>query len=136
VRDLREERGLVSHISVSNMTQRLQGTFYISAQLPVENLQEWKPRSRNTSALSRQNRLQRQSLPVCGRKLRTGLFGNETPSERAGLYGYYQSMVGDLEPTLITQLLFKPWIPLTSSRLLSSIYPDAYGIVVLKPAEQ
>lgn len=38
VRELREERGLVSSISASNMTQRLQGTFYISAQLPVENL--------------------------------------------------------------------------------------------------
>jgi len=30
VRDLREERGLVSGISVSNMTQRMQGIFYIS----------------------------------------------------------------------------------------------------------
>jgi len=29
-------------------------------------------------------------------------FGNETPSERAGLYGYYQSMVGDLEPAFNT----------------------------------
>jgi len=74
VRDLQEERGLVSHISVSNMTQRLQGTFYFSSVASGKFCRQWKPRSRNTSALSRQNRLQRQSLPVCGRKLRTGLF--------------------------------------------------------------
>lgn len=39
VRDLREERGLVSSISVSNMSNQ-QGTFYISAKCAVENLAE------------------------------------------------------------------------------------------------
>src|SRR5579883_180687 len=38
VRDLREEQGLVSHISVTNLTQQLQGTFYISAQCDEENI--------------------------------------------------------------------------------------------------
>ena len=38
VQDLREEKGLVSSISVSNMTQRLGGVFSISAQLATENL--------------------------------------------------------------------------------------------------
>ncbi|NJR66495.1 MAG: insulinase family protein, partial [Leptolyngbyaceae cyanobacterium CRU_2_3] len=37
IRDLREERGLVSAISVSNMTYTHQGLFYINAQLPAEN---------------------------------------------------------------------------------------------------
>lgn len=37
-RNLREERGLVSHIGVSNMTQTHQGVFYVSARLPAENI--------------------------------------------------------------------------------------------------
>ncbi|NES66251.1 MAG: insulinase family protein, partial [Okeania sp. SIO2D1] len=40
VRDLREERGLVYSIGVSNMSHRHQGVFYISARLPEENLAE------------------------------------------------------------------------------------------------
>jgi zinc protease len=40
IQDLREQRRLVSSISVSHMTQRLQGVFYIAARLPVEHLAE------------------------------------------------------------------------------------------------
>ena len=38
--DLREDQGLVSHISVSNMTQNVQGMFYIAAKLKKENIPE------------------------------------------------------------------------------------------------
>ena len=39
-RELREEKGLVNQIGVSNMTQTHQGVFYISAALPTENIPE------------------------------------------------------------------------------------------------
>lgn len=137
VRQLREERGLVSQISVSNMTQRLQGTFYISAQLPVENLQ-------TVEAAIAQHIRTIQTEPVTEvelARIRTQvanrfIFGNETPSQRAGLYGYYQSMVGDLEPAFNyparIQALDTADIIKAAQEYLS---PDAYGVVVLKPTE-
>jgi zinc protease len=136
VRDLREERGLVSSVSVSNMTQRLQGTFYISAHCAVENLPAVE------SAIAQHiNRLQTETIAeaeierVRKRVANRFIFGNETPSDRAGLYGYYQCMVGDLEPAFdypnhiraqnATDLMQ------ASQKYLS---PDAYGVVVMKPA--
>ena len=136
VRELREERGLVSQISVSNMTQKLQGTFYISAHLPVENLEA-------VEALIAQHVHTLQTQPVTEAEIarvRTQvanrfIFGNETPSNRAGLYGYYQSMLGDLEPAFnysaIIQTLDTSDILNAAKKYLS---PDAYGIVVVKPA--
>ncbi|MCV3213970.1 insulinase family protein [Plectonema radiosum NIES-515] len=136
VRDLREERGLVSSVSVSNMTQRLQGTFYISAHCAVENLPAVE------SAIAHQiSRLQTQIIVpaeierVRKRVANRFIFGNETPSDRAGLYGYYQSMVGDLEPAFDypnhIQAQNATDLMQASQKYLS---PDAYGVVVMKPA--
>lgn len=136
VRDLREERGLVSSVSVSNMTQRLQGTFYISAHCAVENLPAVE------SAIAQHiSRLQTEIITtaeiekVRKRVANRFIFGNETPSDRAGLYGYYQSMVGDLEPAFDypnhIQAQNATDLMQASQKYLS---PDAYGVVVMKPA--
>ncbi len=136
VRDLREERGLVSSISVSNMTQRLQGTFYISAQLPVENLQTVETAIAQhihtiQTQLVQEAEIARVSTQVANRFV----FGNETPSDRAGLYGYYQSMLGDLEPAFnypaTIQALNAAALQSAAQQYLS---PTAYGVVALKPA--
>ena len=136
VRDLREERGLVDHISVSNMTQHLQGTFYISAQLPVENLEIVE-----NAIASHIHKLQNE--PVGEAEIaRIGtqvanrfIFSNETPSDRANLYGYYQSMLGNLEPALTYPAKIQA---LNTDDLLASaqqyLSPTAYGIVAIKPA--
>ncbi len=136
VRDLREERGLVSHISVSNMTQRLQGTFYISAQLPAENLEIVE------AAIAQQiHTLQTQPVQEAEiARIRTQVanrfvFGNEAPSDRANLYGYYQSMLGNLEPGLnypaAIQSLDTTGLLAAAQQYLS---PNAYGVVAIKPA--
>jgi zinc protease len=99
VRDLREERGLVSSISVSNMTYTRQGLFYISAQLPTENLAA-------VEAAIVQHIQALQAEPISEAELRRVqtlvanryIFGNETPSDRANLYGYYHAVMGDLAP--------------------------------------
>lgn len=136
VRDLREERGLVSSISVSNMTQRLQGTFYISAQLPVENLQTVETAIAQhihtiQTQLVQAAEIARVSTQVANRFV----FGNETPSDRAGLYGYYQSMLGDLEPAFnypaTIQSLNAADLQTAARQYLS---PTAYGVIALKPA--
>lgn len=134
-RDLRENRRLVSHIGVSNMTQRLQGLFYISAQLPVENVAD-------VEAAIAQHIRTLQTEPVASSEIarvRTQvanrfIFGNETPSDRANLYGYYQSMMGDLAPALNylarIQALDAVDLQAAAQRYLS---PDAYGVLVTKP---
>lgn len=135
VRDLREERGLVSHISVSNMTQRLQGTFYISAALPVENLATVEAAiAQHIQTVCTQPvqefELERIRTQVANRFI----FGNETPSDRASLYGYYQSMVGNLEPAFDYPNQIRA---LDTDNLLAAaqqyLSPEAYGVVVLKP---
>jgi zinc protease len=135
VRDLREERGLVSSISVSNMTYTQQGLFYISAQLPLENLEVVE-----TAILDHIRRLHNDPVAESEiQRVRTlvanrYVFGNETPSERASLYGYYQSVLGDLAPAFSypaqIQALNAHDLQTAAQRYLS---PEAYRAVILKP---
>jgi predicted Zn-dependent peptidase len=136
VRDLREERQLVTHIGVSNMTQRLQGIFYISAQLPEENLAEVEEaiaqhiRTFQTELVA-DSEIARIRTQVANRFI----FGNEKPSDRTSLYGYYQSQLGDLAPALNyparIQALEAIDLQIAAQQYLS---PEAYGIVTIKPA--
>lgn len=136
VRDLREERQLVSHIGVSNMTQRLQGVFYISAQLPTENLAVVEEAiaqhiHRFQTELVAETDIARIRTQVANRFI----FGNEKPSDRTGLYGYYQCQLGDLTPALKyperIQAIEASDIQNAAQKYLSS---EAYGIVTIKPA--
>ncbi|WP_414545999.1 M16 family metallopeptidase [Nostoc sp. CCY0012] len=135
VRDLREERGLVTSIAVSNMSNVLQGTFYISAKCEVENLPAVEEAiAQHIRTLQTELISEKEIARVRRRVANRFIFGNETPGDRAGLYGYYQSMIGDLEPAFnypnhiqsqeATDLL------LAANQYLC---PEAYGVVVLKP---
>jgi zinc protease len=135
VRDLREERRLVTSISVSNMTQQLQGLFYIQAKCAVENLQAVEEaiaqhiRKLHTEMVT-ESEIERVRKRVANRFI----FANETPSDRAGLYGYYQSMLGDLEPAFNYPSSIESQdatdLMQAAKQYLS---PDAYGVVVMKP---
>lgn len=138
IRDLREERGLVSQISVSNMTQQLQGTFYISAQLPVENLQIVEEAiAQHIHTLQTQPVQETEIARIRTQVANRFIFSNETPSDRASLYGYYQSLVGDLEPAFNYPAAIQA---LDTNDLLSAaqqyLSANAYGVVVLKPAQK
>jgi predicted Zn-dependent peptidase len=135
VRDLREDQGLISGISVSNMSFVTQGVFYISAHLPVEQLESVEAeiirhiQTLRTELVS-ETELNRVRTLVANRYV----FGNETPGDRAGLYGYYQAIVGDLIPAIHypkrIQSLTTEDLREAALRYLS---PEAYGLVVLKP---
>jgi zinc protease len=137
VKDLREDRGLVSSISVSNMTQRLGGVFSISAQLATENIEAVEAaiighiRTLQTELVT-DAEISRIRTQVANRFI----FGNETPSDRASLYGYYQSMVGDIAPALnyaaCIQAQTAEDIREAAVKYLS---PDAMGVVVIRPNE-
>jgi zinc protease len=135
VRDLREERGLVTSINVSNMTNQLQGTFYISAKCAVENLQAVEAAIAQHIRILHTELVSESEIARIRRRVANRfIFGNETPSDRAGLYGYYQSMIGDLEPAFNyphhIQSQDATDLMQAAKQYLS---PDAYGVVVLKP---
>ena len=135
VRDLREEKGLVSSISVSNITQRLQGTFYISATLPVENLAQVEAAiAQHINTIQTQPVAEWEIARIRTQVANRFIFANETPSDRAGLYGYYQSMVGNLAPAFDypsrIQALDVSVMQTAAQKYLS---PNAYGAVILKP---
>ncbi|MGK7921282.1 MAG: M16 family metallopeptidase [Trichodesmium sp.] len=134
VRDLREERGLVSSIGVSNMSHRHQGVFYVSARLPEENLAEVE------AAIAHHiHTIQQESVTETEiKRIRTlvanrFVFANETPSDRANLYGYSHSIVGDLGSALTypqnIQALESSDIQQAALKYLAV---DAYGVVVFR----
>ncbi|CEJ45978.1 M16 family metallopeptidase [Umezakia ovalisporum] len=135
VRDLREERGLVNSVSVSNMTNKLQGTFYISAQCAVENLPAVEEAIAEHMGILQTELVSDKEIARVGRWVANKfIFANETPSDRAGLYGYYQSMMGDLEPALNypNHIRSQDAIKLIKAAK-QYLSPDAYGVVVFKP---
>ena len=137
VRELREDRGLVSGISVSNMTYMQQGLFYISAQLPAENLPVVE-----AAIVEHIQRIQTEPISDFEiDRIRTlvanrYVFGNETPSDRANLYGYYQAVIGDLLPALEYPARVEA---LSAADLQASaqqyLPPTAYSVVTLKPSQ-
>nr|ADO19298.1 peptidase M16-like protein [Nostoc flagelliforme str. Sunitezuoqi] len=135
VRDLREERGLVTSISVSNMSNELQGIFYISAKCAVENLPVVEDAiAQHIGKLQTELVTESEIARIRRRVANKFVFANETPSDRSGLYGYYQSLVGDLEPAFnypaIIQSQDATDLMQAAKEYLS---PDAYGVVFVKP---
>ncbi|MCL2935369.1 MAG: pitrilysin family protein [Trichodesmium sp. St15_bin1_1] len=135
VRDLREERGLVFSIGVNNTSYRHQGCFYISAILAEENLVEVEAAIANHIHTIQQESVTEAEI----KRIRTlvakrFIFANETPSDRANLYGYYHSLVGDLLPALNypqnIQAFESSDIQQAALKYLST---DAYGVVVFRP---
>jgi zinc protease len=97
VQELREDRGLVTHIGASNMTHTAQGVFWISAHLPIENISAVE-----SAILKHIQKLHEQLVSVAEldqikrQTINQFIFGNETPSSRAGLYGYSHAVFGNL----------------------------------------
>ncbi len=137
VQDLREGRGLVTSISASNMTYRHQGLFCVSAHLPVENLEIVE-----AAIVQHIQKLQAEFVTDFElSRVRTQvanhfIFRNETPSDRSGLYGYYQSQIGSLEPAFNYPTHIQS---LTTAELQAAaqtyLPTSAYGIVTIKPGE-
>jgi zinc protease len=135
VRDLREERGLVSSISVSNMSNRLQGIFYISAKCAVENLPVVEDAiAQHISRLQTELVTESEIARIRRRVANRFIFGNETPSDRSGLYGYYQSLVGNLEPAFNYPAIIQSQDATDLMQVAKDyLSPDAYGVVFVKP---
>ncbi len=133
--DLLERQQIVNGISASNMTFGNQGVFYISAQVPVDALA-----AAEAAILEHIQRLHAdpitaaELLRVQTQVANRYIFSSETPGDRAGLYGYYQAMTGDIRhaldyPEQIRQVTAED-VRTAVRRYLPS---QAYGVVTLKP---
>jgi predicted Zn-dependent peptidase len=118
------------------MTQGVQGIFYISAQLPTENIPQVEAaiaehiRKIQVEAVT-EAELSRIRTQVANRFI----FSNERPSDRANLYGYYYSQLRDLEPALkYPSYIQSIEVADIQAAAQSYLSPNAYGIVVMKPA--
>ncbi|MGF1461041.1 MAG: M16 family metallopeptidase [Leptolyngbyaceae cyanobacterium] len=135
VQDLREQQQLVMGISASNMSYWQQGVFSITAQLPTDHIDQVEARIIEHIARLHEtpitlDELQRVQTQVANRYV----FGSESPSDRAGLYGYYQTLVGQLHhaltyPARIQQLSLVD-IQTAAQTYLS---PTAYGALHILP---
>ncbi|MEL6333942.1 MAG: pitrilysin family protein, partial [Cyanobacteria bacterium J06626_26] len=137
VQDLRETRALVNSISTSNITYGEQGVFYISANLATEQLETVETEvlehiQRLHDELVSEAELSRVRTQVANRYV----FGNETSSDRASMYGYYHALTGDIEnalnyPTAIRtvnaemiQTAVRRYLPITAYGALR-LHPEA-----------
>lgn len=134
-RDLREERQWVTSIGASNVTKGVQGMFYIGAQLPSEKIEAVEEAiaqhlERFRTELVAEADLARIRTKTANRFI----FGNERPSDRANLYGYYYSQMQDLEPALTyTERLQAVTAQDVRDAAQRYLTPDAFAIVVVHP---
>ncbi len=135
VQDLRETRSLVTSISAGNTDYWAQGIFTVSARLSEENLEVVEAailqhiRELQTD-LAKASEIQRVQTQVANRFV----FGNERPGDRTGLYGYYQTLIGDLEPAFhYPEIIRNVTAEDVQEAALRHLPTDAYSRVIIRP---
>jgi zinc protease len=131
VQELREDRGLVTHVGASNMSHTAQGLFWVSAHLPIENiavveqaiLEQIQALHDEPVTTAELDQIKRQTINQF-------IFGTETPSSRAGLYGHSHAVFGNLAEGLsyteriqsinraTLQIVAQTFLPVTQYRTL------------------
>lgn len=130
--DLRENRRLVTRISANNMTNKIQGVFSVSAQLPKENITEVKDAIiSHLREIQLHGVTQKELNRVCQIVANQFIFQSEKPSDKTNLYGYYYSLLNSINPALeyatsIRNLTVED-IQKAAQQFLNL---DAYGVVM------
>ncbi len=135
VRQLREEQGLVSRVGAGNLSYRLQGLFQVGAHLPEDHLETVE-----TAILQEVRRLQDELVSelemerIRKQVANRFVFGSERPSDRANLYGYFQALVGDVDPAIAypeaVRSLSREDLREAAQKYLN---PEAFGVVIVRP---
>jgi predicted Zn-dependent peptidase len=134
-RRLREQERLVTQISASNLTQGIQGAFYISAQLDTQNLAQVEKAIIEEIVKIQEDGITEAELErIQTQAINRHIFSSEKPSDRANLYGYYYSQMQDLTHALnypqLIQNITRDKIQQAARKYLN---PNAYGIVIMRP---
>jgi zinc protease len=135
VRELREERQLVQAISSSFSLQRESGLFTITAWMEPQNLERVEALigDRLTELVS--HPISHVELARCKRLLCNDYaFSTETPSQLAGLYGYYHT-IAQAELAVSYPKRIRSFQPGDIQKLASQyLSPYHYAATVLRPA--
>jgi predicted Zn-dependent peptidase len=134
VSKLREEKHLVLDISSSFSLQKDSSLFTIDAWLDSKNLRTVENLIREEIYQLHSKPISETELTTCKRSLSNDyIFSTETPSQLAGLYGYYQT-IAKVEYSLkypeIINVLSAQELQRYASQYLS---PEHYAIALLQP---
>jgi zinc protease len=134
VRDLREERQLVTGIGVSNSSYAWQGMFTISVQLPTANLAEVEQRIIEQVGNLHHTEISEAEIDRVRRQVANRhIFANETPSARSGLYGYYQAVAGNYQAGIdYPQHIRSISAAAIQQSVRTYLSPTAYGVVTVR----
>ena len=135
VRELREEKQLVLDVCSEFSLQQDSSLFTIATWLASEDL-------RDVESLVRERIFQLQTEPISIAELDRAkrllinnyIFSLETPSQLAGIYGFYNTIATAKQSVLYPQIiagLDSGQLQQIANRYLSS---DRYGITILKPS--
>ena len=140
VDDLVERRHLASSVSVRNMTYGHQGVFYISATVAATNAIEAGLAETEAAILAHVAKL--HETPIAPSELdrvkrqvaNRYVFASETPSDRAGIYGYHQAMTGDIRHALdYPKQIHQISAQAVQSAVQQRLPLHAFGVMSLKP---
>lgn len=134
IRELREERNLVQAVSSGFSLQREAGLFTISAWLDAENLERVEAIICDRLSELAATPVSDAELARCKRLLCNDYaFSTETPSQLAGLYGYYSILARPEIATTYPQRIEA--IQAADLQRLASHYlsPYHYAVTVMKP---
>lgn len=131
---LREQRGWVRAIGCSSLVLKEGGLFCIGAQLEPEDVARVEATILHEIEKLQQDGIGQAELDRTRRMLtHEFLFSAESPSQLAGIYGYYETLGGVQRIQEYLELLqsFTP----AQIRELAQQYlsPEAYVVTVLKP---
>ena len=132
----RETQQLVTSLSASTMAYRQQGIFSIAAQLPEAHLEPVEAAiAQHIATICQESITESELRRVQTQVANRYVFASESPSDRAGLYGYYQTLTDHLDhaltyPAKIQQLTTQD-IQAAAQQYLS---PEAYGVLRIRPA--
>jgi zinc protease len=137
VADLREDRQLVTGIGASNSSYALQGIFTISVQLPTANLAEVEERILSHIATLGHQPIETAEIDRVRRQVANRhIFGNETPSARGSMYGYYQAVTGNLQAGIDYPAKIQAVeIADIQAAVRQYLNPQAYAVLTARPGK-
>jgi len=133
-RDLRENRQLVTRISASNTTYKVQGSFYIASQLPQENIEQTQEEIiKHLKNIQESGVTEAELNRVKQNVASQFIFQSEKPGDRTNLYGYYYSQLNTINPALeYSEKVKNLTVDDIQKAAIKYLPLDAYGVVIAR----
>lgn len=133
-RDLRENRQLVTRISASNTTYKIQGVFHIAVQLLQENIEATQKEIIKHIQKIQQFGVSEAELNRVKQNVASQfIFQREKTCDRSNLYGYYYSQLQTINPALeYSEKVKNITIDDIKQAAIKYLSLNGYGVVIAK----